>query len=142
MQLPITIGLRRSRILSFGLIILAACAITVSLVSPLTTEFKLANTVFIAIFFMVSWRQLTPDYQAIRLEQDGSISIQSLGQDSFVLVEVAQNLTVHPWLTLFRVTTPVGRVHTLIATVDTLENQNFRRLRVFLRWRLPSAPTK
>ena len=44
---------------------------------------------------MVSWRQLTPDYQAIRLEQDGSISIQSLGQDSFVLVEVAQNLTVH-----------------------------------------------
>lgn len=43
--------------------------------------------------------------------------------------------TVHPWLVSFRVIGEDGRKHSVLLTAETLSAEDFRRLRVFLRWR-------
>lgn len=50
------------------------------------------------------------------------------------MAELMPGAIVHPWLTVVRLKTDGGRMCTLIATVDNLEREDFRRLRVFLRW--------
>lgn len=89
-----------------------------------------------ACLAFIAWQKLTPKVSEIRLERGGSVSIRHGNQQEFFPVFIQPNATVHPWVTVFRVTSDSNQAFTLIATVDTLNRQNFRRLRVFLRWQL------
>lgn len=136
MQFPILIGLHRSRILIAGLafLVLAMLGIGFYFLTHLALQLILCLLTLCLAF--TTWQKLTPKVSEIRLERGGSISIRHSNQQDFFPVSIQPNATVHPWLTVFRVTSDGNQAFTLIATVDTLNRQNFRRLRVFLRWQL------
>ena len=53
---------------------------------------------------------------------------------TFIAVTLLPGTTVHPWLTALRLRDDDGRVHRLVVLPDAMDRQDFRRLRVFLRW--------
>jgi len=57
------------------------------------------------------------------------------GDGDFVPAQLLPGAAVHPWLTVLRLRNAAGRVCVLCLTVDSLKKEDFRRLRVFLRWR-------
>ena len=72
---------------------------------------------------------------AIRLEASGQILVAPAGDGQFVEAALLPGATVHPWLTVVRLRTEAGQGILLIVVVDTIKPEDFRRLRVFLRWR-------
>lgn len=134
MQLPISIGLRRSRLLD-SLVFLSAL-----LASLVVTAFPQAlvaqGAMLLAVWYCSArtWRRLSPQCAAVHLERTGHLSVALAGMEEFSTAELLPGAIVHPWLTVVRLKTDGGRVCTLIATVDSLEPEDFRRLRVFLRW--------
>jgi toxin CptA len=71
----------------------------------------------------------------MRLEQNGDVSLRSIVDNEYRVAQIMPGATVHPWLTVVRFECPEQPVQTLIVTVDSLKAADFRRLRVFLRWR-------
>jgi toxin CptA len=141
-QFPITIGLRRSRFLDVTLltaVILANAAILGFQCSP-----SIRACLFFAVLMLAiqAWRTLTPAIKLIRLERSGEIFIARVGENDFVQATPKPGATIHPWLTIVRLTTADARTATLIAAVDRKNSENLRRLRMFMRWQANfSAPT-
>ena len=136
MQFPITIGLRRSRFLDVGLISVALLASGVTLKFPQTTTVQLS--IFTAIWVLAGgalW-QLSPKFSKIRLERSGQVSVICRGESDFSSADFLPGATVHSWLTVLRLKTEAGDTRVLIAAVDSLKRQDFRRLRIFLRWQV------
>jgi hypothetical protein len=134
-QFPIIIGLHRSRFLDAGFgMVLASVALLIML-WPQATPFRLLALPAIALAGWFGWRQLAPALTAIRLESDGRVSVMAGDDTEFVAVTPLPGAFVHPWLCVVRLKMPDGRVKSLNATVGTINCQNFKRLRVFLRWR-------
>lgn len=134
MQFPIIIGLHRSRFLDIGLGFIALLASGVTFAFPQTTTIQLLIITAIWTSAGIAWRQLSPKCSAIRLERNGQISVVHHGENEFSPAELLPSATVHPWLTVFRLKAESGDAFSLVATVDSLKRQDFRRLRVFLRW--------
>lgn len=134
MQLPITIGLHRSRFLDAGLVALLCSAGALTAIWPQTMPYRLIVFLAIAVTGLVAWRQLTPAVAAIRLENDGRMSVMPACATDFLSAEPLPGAFAHPLLCVIRLKLPDGRVQTVNATVGTLNRQDFRRLRVFLRW--------
>jgi toxin CptA len=134
-QLPIVIGLYRSRFLGAALVAVAALAGVATLALPLAPVVRAANFAAIVIVAGLAWRRLGLGISAIKLEQDGKISLAATGDSEFVEAELLAGATVHPWLTVIRLKTADQRKHLLIVAVDSMKAEDFRRLRVFLRWR-------
>ena len=134
MQFPMTIGLRRSRFLDVLLLMLAA------LLSAAILGFQCAPSVRAMLFVVVwvlaiqAWYALAPTIKAIRLERNGDIFIADIGESDFSQAVPQPRATIHPWLSIIRLTTEDGRTVTLIATVDSQNEADFRRLRMFMRW--------
>ena len=134
MQFPIIIGLHRSRFLDIGLGFIALLASGVIFAFPQTITIQLLIITAIWAAAGIAWRQLSLKCSAIRLERSGQISVAHHDQNEFSPAELLPSATVHPWLTVFRLKAVSGDTYTLVATVDSLKRQDFRRLRVFLRW--------
>lgn len=135
MQFPIVIGLHRSRFLDAALGLLALSASLMLLFFPQSFWLRLGLLVLIWLVAITSWRAMTPPFHAIHLASSGQLSIQSHDMGDFVPVKLLPGATVHPLLTVFRLNTDDQRTHRVIVTVDSIKDENFRRLRVFLRWR-------
>lgn len=135
MQFPIIIGLRRSRLLEvgFGMVLASTGGLTAAW--PQTDSYRLLVLLSAILAGLIAWRYLAPAFSAIRLERDGRILVMLSGEAEFVAAEPLPGAIVHPWLCVVRLKTSDGRTRTLIATVAPKNCQNFRRLRVFLRWR-------
>jgi len=134
-QFPITIGLHRSRFLDVFIILCALLASSAGLAFVRSTPILAA--ILCAIFLLIAlalWR-LRPRVSALRLEQSGDISLCRTHGDQFHVAELLPGATVHPWLTVLRLKTDSEAAQTLMLTVDSLKAADFRRLRVFLRWR-------
>lgn len=141
MQFPITIGLHRSRFMDLGLLFVALLASVAALAFPqaITIQFSVFAVIWVAAG--LAWRELTPKFSAIRLERSGQVFVVLYGKSKFLAAEILPGATVHPWMTVVKLKTEEARSKALIATVDSLNRQNFRRLRVFLRWQAEfSAP--
>jgi toxin CptA len=134
-QFPIVIGLHRSRFLGATLVAVAALACVVTLASPWLPAVRGASLAAIVIVAGLAWRRLAPGLSAIRLEQTGQIFLAATSNSAFVEAELLAGATVHPWLTVIRLKTAEQGKHMLIAAVDSMKPEDFRRLRVFLRWR-------
>mgnify|MGYP006316141319 FL=1 len=134
MQFPITIGLRRSRILDTVLLIVAmlVCAAILGFqASPLLRASLLVANLILAI---LAWLSLRPAINEIKLERNGEIFISRVGDSDFQKAILKPGATIHPWLSIIRLTAEDGRNATLIATVDSQKSSDFRRLRIFMRW--------
>ena len=134
MQFPILIGLRRSRFLDLAVLMVALLASAAILWFSGTKPVQLALLFTTWALALLAWRNLKLHFQAIRLERNGHILAARAGQADFSKVEIKPLSTVHPWLTVIRLKTENGRCYTVIVTVDSLLNADFRRLRMFLRW--------
>ena len=134
MQFPIFFGLRRSRILIAGLVVLVFLALGMGLYFLNHLALQLIFCLLITSLAFIAWQKITPVFSEIRLDRGGGISLRCNKQQEFFSVVIQPNTTVHPWLTVFRASSVSNQTYTLIATVDTLNRQDFRRLRVFLRW--------
>jgi toxin CptA len=134
-QLPITIGLHRSRFLDGFILLAAVSASTAALAWPQSTVVQAVMLAAIWMLAALAWRRLSPRVTAIRLEVDGGFSVRRVDGESFAAATLLPGATVHPWLTVIRLCGGEVRFGTVIAAVDSLSNEDFRRLRIFLRWR-------
>jgi toxin CptA len=133
-QFPITIGLHRSRFLDAALLLAAFSATAAALAFRQSPLVQLGLVVATWVLCGLAWWQVSPELSAIRLERDGQVSIRGIHESDFLATQLLPGATVHPWLTIIRLKADNGPCHTLIVTVDSLNRQDFRRLRVFLRW--------
>lgn len=134
MQLPIVIGLHRSRILACSLWVAWGLVAVVAALSPIAMFSKLLIGGVSCWVVFAARKGLQPLVREIRLECDGQISV-SLNDGAFCVARCLPRAVVHPWLTVLRLEVDGGARYTVLFTVDTLEPDIFRRLRVFLRWK-------
>lgn len=134
MQLPITIGVRRSRLLDIGLLFIVLLAVGAVLIFPQTTITQGLLLSTILILATLTWRQLSPALSAIRLERGGLISVAHGSETEFLPMLPLPGANIHPWLTVIRLKDETGKVWPVIVTVDSINRQDFRRFRVFMRW--------
>ncbi len=134
MQFPIIIGLHRSRFMERGLIAIALSAGCAILALPHPPALLATLLLLAAVVLRWSWRQLSPSLSALRLERDGSIQAAGTGNAAFGESTLRGTATVHPWLTVFRLELADGRRHTVVIARGSTTEEDFRRLRVFLRW--------
>ncbi len=135
MQFPIIIGLRRSFLFDVFLLVVAALASVVVLVyaGPLLLRIPLLLLAWLAA--ALAWLKMVPIGLRLRLERDGRLSIETDRLSGFSPVTLLAGAVVHPWLTVARLRIDAGRVLALVVVVDSLGADDFRRLRMFLRWR-------
>ncbi len=135
MQFPIVCGLHRSRLLDAGVAIVALLATAAIIAFPGASWLRLLLGVAAWGLAALAWRGLTPAITAIRLERHGEVFVEVPGQAGFCHAPPEPGGIVHPWLTAVRLKTEAGGHIALIVTVDSLAGQDdFRRLRMFLRW--------
>lgn len=135
MQFPIIIGLHRSRILDGVFLAVALLAIGAFWVWQQALPVRLAGVLAVVASFFVARRQLKPSPVFIKLDRSGSIFAPHDERGDFKAMVVLPGAFVHPWLTVLRFQDETGRRHTMLATCDTMNPDDFRRLRMFLRWR-------
>ena len=135
------IGLHRSRILA-GLVAISAIVAAAALsMLPRSTQNLPVFWLLWLFACLLAIHGLRPVRYVIRLERSGSVSLQNGPDTAWEEAKLGATLFVHPWLTVFRLQTTAGAARTIVVTVDSLPAEDFRRLRVFLRWRLSvSAP--
>ena len=135
------IGLHRSRILA-GLVAISAIVAAAALsMLPRSTQNLPVFWLLWLFACLLAIHGLRPVRYVIRLERSGSVSLQNGPDTVWEEAKFGATLFVHPWLTVFRLQTTAGAASTIVVTVDSLPAEDFRRLRVFLRWRLSvSAP--
>ena len=135
------IGLHRSRILAGLVAISAMVAATGLSLLPRSTQNLPLFWLLWLFACLLAIHGLRPVRYAIRLERSGSVSLQNGPDATWEEAKLGAPLFVHPWLTVFRLQTTGGSARTIVVTADSLPAEDFRRLRVFLRWRLSvSAP--
>ena len=135
MQFPTIIGLHRSRILDGVLLATAVLAISAFATWPHTLVIRLAGITAVVAGCYAAWRQLKPDLGFIKLERSGRIFASHDRNAEFRAMDVLPGASVHPWLTVIRFQDEFGKHRTVLATRDTMNPEDFRRLRMFLRWR-------
>lgn len=134
MQFPIVIGLRRSRFMDGALLVVAIIGVMASAIvpwSPLVSFILGIATVIVALFVAGA---LTPRIHVLRIDHDGRIACQLTGKPEFFPVHLLPGATVHPWLTVLRLARERD-VYRLVIAPDSAAPEEFRRLRVWLRWR-------
>lgn len=141
MHFPISIGLHRSRILDVVVLLFVLIASAAICFFPVSALIRMALFTLVCLLAVLAWRQLSPTIACLRLERGGEIAISGAGGDAFEIAKILNSATVHPWLTVFRLKTQGSLLYNVIITVDSLSASDFRRLRIFLRWRADfSAP--
>ena len=135
MQLPITIGLHRSLFIAAFVVGCAMLGSLIVLVFPCPTLIQGGLLLALWSIALLAWRQVSPKFSAIRLERDGRLSLIHVTSREFTDAELLPEATVHPWLTVLRLKAEDGRVLPLLLSGDSLSADDFRRLRIFLRWR-------
>jgi len=133
-RLPITLELRRSRWQAAVLLALAVLASLVALFFPHPLPLRAALLLLVWSIAFWAWRRLTPPFAGLRLEADGTIQTAATGQ-GFAPASILPGATVHPWLTVLRLELADGQRRALLVTKGSVNSDDFRRLRVFLRWR-------
>jgi toxin CptA len=140
-QFPITIGLHRSHFLDGFIALCALLASGTTMDFPQPASVQATILLLIWILAVLTWHRLSPRLSAIRLEASGQISLTCQHDQTFLLAELLPGATVNPWLTVVRLKTDDGQIYPLLVAADSMPPDDFRRLRVFMRWRADfSAP--
>ncbi|KFB66575.1 protein YgfX [Candidatus Accumulibacter vicinus] len=139
MQFPINIELRRSRFLSFLMVLLHALAGACLWVLPwpaATTRHWLLLIIALSL-----WHALRPSrIVGLRLGEDGALTLLSGDGDS-MFVSPQADTTVFSQLIVVRIRNDDrGRLPSLVLLPDSMPAEQFRLLRLWLRWRVRVNP--
>jgi toxin CptA len=133
-QFPIVIGLHRSRLVDASIVVAALAGAVAILVWPQPILVRMAVLVATAIATILAWRRAAPPCNALRLERDGTVAVQSMAGGEFVNAERLTGGFAHPWLAVVRWRDGSGQNKLTVVAVDSAQPADFRRLRLFLRW--------
>lgn len=137
MQFPVLIGLRRSFLLPATGLSLLLPVLPLVFLAPHPLPWRIAYLLCCLLVLLAAARSWLRPPLALALLADGRIRLA--GEEAGR--QVLGGTCIHPWLTVFRLENGQKRPLTVVVTVDSLNREDFRRLRVFLRWRLPlNAP--
>lgn len=136
MQLPIIIGLHRSSLLRGVFLLVALTALAAILLLPALFPWRMCSLLLLAALLLRARSGLNAMPSRLRLERDGSVLLCLAGDDDFRQAICLPGATVHPLLCAFRLREAAsGKIHVVLVTGDSTSADEFRRLRVFLRWR-------
>jgi len=133
-QFPIIIGLHRSRFQGLAILGAALLGSGAALAVPRSAYIVASELLVTWLWATFAWRLSLPTLSAIRLERNGQLWIAVPGETDFHQAELLPGATVHPWLTVVRLKSESLGKRTLLLAADSLNAEDFRRLRVFLRW--------
>ena len=133
MQFPVLIGLRRSLLLPMAGFLLFLPVLPLAFLAPHPLPWRIAYLLCCLLLLLTAARSWLRQPPCLALLADGSIRLADEESGRRVL----GGTCIHPWLTVFRLENGQKRPLTVVVTVDSLNREDFRRLRVFLRWRLP-----
>jgi toxin CptA len=136
-QFPVIIGLHRSFLLDRLVFVVALSATVFIGLYPRSPWLLSGLLVLLWLLAGQAWRRLSLPYAALRLNHDGSIEGRRQGCTEFQPLLCLPGATVHPWLTVLHLQPEGGgATQVLPLTVDSTGADEFRRLRVFLRWQM------
>lgn len=115
-----------------GIALLACAAIALADLPPAGI---VAAALFTAFITRQAWRR--SEAVALRLHGDGSLELRAAGQDWQPAVLLPRS-SVTPWLCVLAYRSE-GKTHSLALYPDSLHPDDFRHLRVWLRWRAQVA---
>lgn len=130
---PLVIRLRPSRIGRAVLLAVTSTALASIMLADLPALAVMASAVYTFVLTFHAWRTRIP--RELRLFPDGSLEIRHPAQ-AWQTAQVLTRSMVNPWLTVLAYRLEGerhGRSITLLP--DSLSRDDFRRLRVWLRWR-------
>jgi toxin CptA len=135
--LPIEVTVRPSLNLRLGLAGLHALAIASLCMADLPPSWQIAGSLLLALSLIYYIRPHTP--LSVKAGLDGNLELKLHGR--WQQVEVLPQKIVLPALTVVRYRPPHrSRTQSLVITSDSLAADDFRRLRVWLRWRHGKSP--
>lgn len=135
MQFPVIIGLHRSFLLDRLLLLVLLASVVFIGFYPGDLWVVAGLLVFVFLLAGLAWRQLQPPFAALRLTHDGRVEGRLQEDGEFVALRCLPGATVHRWLTVLQLAPESGgAASVLLVTVDSSGPDEFRRLRVFLRW--------
>ena len=134
MQFPIIIGLRRSRFMDGALAVLTSIALLAVAGVPWPVEIALPLAGALLVLALHAARRLAPAFECLQIAAAGHISGRLIGETGFMPLRLLPGAAVHPWLTVVRLAGERGTYRVLVAP-DSAAPDEFRRLRVCLRWR-------
>lgn len=114
---------------------MAFLAALVCLWAPWPWIVRLALLALLLLLAMLAYRRLSNSVHSLRLAGDGLLSVRFNGQEqAYFPMLLKSGATVHPWLTVLRLQYEAHPLN-LIITPDSIDPDDFRRLRVWLKWR-------
>jgi len=133
-QFPIAIGLRRSRFLAVVLLLGHCLGLLGVCLPPWPFEAVVILSFAIVLLALVAWWRFRQREFELRLFADGRVEWRYCGESVFQPARIPRGVFVHPWLSVFALDTG-GRVSWHPVFPDSASPDDFRRLRLWLRWR-------
>ncbi|MCS6785563.1 MAG: hypothetical protein NZ524_00805 [Thiobacillaceae bacterium] len=135
---PLVLRLRPSRIARLFLTGVAIAALAAALLADLPWGARGLAAVMVALVLWRGWRMSLP--VALRLSEDGRLQWRQAGQDWQEATLLAA-CRATPWLCVLACRTAGGRRDWAVFP-DSLPADDFRRLRVWLRWQARLEPER
>ena len=140
------VSLRPSRILAAILVAAHGCAIAVVALVAIPLWLQLIAIAALAVSLVTALRRtallLAPDSViAIEIGSDGTLSIQTRRGSRISECEVLANTYVAAFLAIINLREPETRaLRHVVLLRDSIDSEDFRRLRVWLRWKRSALP--
>ena len=140
------ISLRPSRILAAILVAAHGGVIAVVAIVGMPLSLELIAMTVLAVNLVADLRRtallLTPDsVVAIEIGSDDTLSIQNRRGNWISECEVLESTYVAAFLAIVNVREPeLGAVRHVVILADSIDAEDFRRLRVWLRWKRTALP--
>lgn len=134
MNFPIHIALRRSHRLNFSLYVFHILAAISVLVLPWLWVLRVVIVAFLGVSF---WRALQPSViRGLRLSERGEVDCLN-AEGTRIAASVYGDSTVFSWMVVLRLRLDEqDRTVVLVLLPDSMSTEQFRLLRLFLRWRV------
>jgi toxin CptA len=133
-QFPIIIGLHRSFFGALINVVVHGGGAIAILAAPWDAWIRMGLVAAIGASAALAWRSGRLRVTSLRLLGNGSLECQLADDGEFRAAELLPGNTVHPWLTVIRLSVDMKPV-TVVVLPDSATAEEFRRLRVWLRWR-------
>ena len=138
MQFPIVIGLRRSYFQAGFIVASGLGAVLLTCFAPWAVWVRSTLCLLVLAFVALALVPARGRVQGLVLTREGVLHLRLAGVGNVVQGRLLPGATVHPWLTVLRIAHATGSL-TLLLTPECLAADDFRRLRVWLRWQASFA---